>query len=255
MRHILSQYQRDFILISIIIINIIILQKMQLKLLNIFLCQLCIWLGDSAPSLSKLEGVISADESVQSLTNSIGNSIYTSVGSASPSVHTTGNNLVVKTKGGQSDVTRVSGTGSEDFAVTNTITSKDTGKNSFDQTSPSFNEIQPTSKAMKTISKKSIKSKKSGKGKFLKSENNQVAASDNTLQEKYTTTPMSPVLVSTQDPFSDGFDFFTTTTEMSVVTDLQFFSSSPDPVGSEGNGPPTTTFTRKLFSKYFLLTR
>jgi hypothetical protein len=151
---------------------------------------------------------------------------------------------MVKTKRGQSDVTRVSGSGNEDFAVTNTITSKDASKTSFDQTSPSFNEVKPT----KPISKKSIKSKKSGK--FHKSQNDQIEASENTLQEKFTTTPMSAVLETTYDPFSDGMNFFTTTP--SIVTKQSFFSTPPVPT-AEGTGPSTTTFTRQFYFSRFTL--
>ncbi|XP_062580120.1 uncharacterized protein LOC134242111 [Saccostrea cucullata] len=210
---------------------------MSLPLRGIIFCQVCIWMVESAPSLSKIEGVITPDESVQSLTNNIGNSIYTGMAEASLA-DPTATDLLNKRKGGYTDVS-----GAGDFSVTNTITSsKDSNVNRFDQTSPTINEVKPTVKAMKAFKKQ----KKPTKGTLSKkSERNNPKMSENTLLETFTTTTMSSVLDGeTSDPFFDSFDNFETTTPFGGLTTTPLVTTTLPPLRPLDNkGPPTTTFT------------
>lgn len=203
---------------------------------TLFLCQFCVWGVLTAPSLSKMEGVITPDQSIQSLTNTGGNSLYTDIGNASPSARSTGDALLTESKVGVADAKGIDG---EDFAVTNTITSsKDSGAKTFDQTSPAFNEVQPTAKVMKS---KKAKGKKQTKGKN-KTQKTKTVASENSLVDKFTTTPMPPVF-QTMEPFAGMGDFFTTTQAFGFDNFFTPQFTTPLPLQPEQNNPPTTTFT------------
>lgn len=191
-----------------------------------------------------MEGVITPDQSIQSLTNTGGNSLYTDIGNASPSARSTGDALLTESKVGVADA---KGIGGEDFAVTNTITSsKDSGAKTFDQTSPAFNEVQPTAKVMKS---KKAKGKKQTKGKN-KTQKTKTVASENSLVDKFTTTPMPPVF-QTMEPFAGMGDFFTTTQAFGFDNFFTPQFTTPLPLQPEQNNPPTTTFTRKLLFSSF----
>lgn len=222
----------------------LLLYRTKSMLQTLFLCQFCVWGVLTAPSLSKMEGVITPDQSIQSLTNTGGNSLYTGIGNASPSARSTGDALLTESKVGVADA---KGIGGEDFAVTNTITSsKDSGAKTFDQTSPAFNEVQPTAKVMKS---KKAKGKKQTKGKN-KTQKTKTVASENSLVDKFTTTPMPPVF-QTMEPFAGMGDFFTTTQAFGFDNFFTPQFTTPLPLQPEQNNPPTTTFTRKLLFSSF----
>ena len=197
---------------------------------SLLYCQVFFWVIQAAPSLSKMEGVITPDESVQSLTNNMGNSLYNDIGSASPSARS--HDLISQNKDGQTDLKP-----SEHFSVTNTITGS---AKTFDQTSPAINEVKPTAKGLRA----KPKGGKNKKQKKDKSKSKPKKMSDKILPEQITTTPMPGF----DDSWGDGM--FAITTTANPLSDFGVFtpdySITPDHLVPEQNNPPSTTFARKF---------
>ena len=219
------------------------LQIMIRILQSLLYCQVCFWAIQAAPSLSKMEGVIAPDESVQSLTNNMGNSLYNDIGSASPSARS--HDLISQNKDGQTDLKP-----SEHFSVTNTITSSGPAK-TFDQTSPAFNEVKPTAKGLRAKPKVG-KNKKQKKDKSKnKPKKTTAVMPDNSLLGQITTTPMPGF----DNSWGEGM--FAITTTANSLSDLGGFTpdytTTPDPLVPEQNNPPTPSFARK-FTLYILFT-
>ena len=199
---------------------------------SLLYCQVCFWVIQAAPSLSKMEGVITPDESVQSLNNNMGNSLYNDIGSASPSARS--HDLISQNKDGQTDLKP-----SEHFSVTNTITGS---AKTFDQTSPAINEVKPTAKGLRA-------KPKGGKNKKQKKDKSK-SKPKKILPEQITTTPMPGF----DDSWGDGM--FAITTTANPLSDFGVFtpdySITPDHLVPEQNNPPSTTFARK-FTLYILV--